>query len=245
MVERNGSEPSCTEAMEHSESPGGTNVTLQTLSIDKGYWRTTSDSTDILPCYNPDACTRGLTGSPGFCKSGLQRAMWVLSTGVATYHADLIFHDNGPMFVYRDIHRMVYLFWFIKAFNDEILKSDVSIPFVALDCADCSVCIDKYAKGTGFTCTKCFENIGGISTAVIVLVVSMAITFAAVKYLMSVEMGARQGIIARIIRRVPLQSVKIIIAAWQILTQVRSGVVQQDEARRPLDTFFPTRTKIF
>lgn len=57
--------------------------------------------------------------------------------------------------------------------------------------------------------------------AVIAMTVSMAIAFAAVKYLMSVEMEARPGVIARIIRRVPLQSVKTIIVTWQILTQVR------------------------
>lgn len=57
--------------------------------------------------------------------------------------------------------------------------------------------------------------------AVIIMAVSMAIAFAGVKYLMSVEMGARPGIIARVIRRVPLQSVKTVIVTWQILTQVR------------------------
>lgn len=94
------------------------------------------------------------------------------------------------------------------------------MPCAALDCVDCSVCIDNYVKGTGFTCTKCSENIWGIVAAVTTLVISVLIAFAAVKYVMSVEKSTRPGIIARIFRRVPLQSVKIVIVAWQILTQV-------------------------
>lgn len=89
-----------------------------------------------------------------------------------------------------------------------------------LDCVDCSVCTDNYVKGTGFTCTKCSENIWGIIAAVTTLVITVVIAFAAVKYVMSVENVTRPGFIARLFRRVPLQSVKIIIVAWQILTQV-------------------------
>ncbi|CAM9340915.1 unnamed protein product, partial [Hapterophycus canaliculatus] len=40
------------------------------LNIDKGYLRATNTSDIILACYNPDACSGGLTGSDGFCTSG-------------------------------------------------------------------------------------------------------------------------------------------------------------------------------
>lgn len=98
---------------------------------------------------------------------------------------------------------------------------------------DCSVCKDDYAKGPGFTCTKCTENVWGIIVATIFLALSAIITFAAVKYLLSVEIGARQGILARILRRVPLQSVKIIIVAWQILTQVRHYISSYYTVKTP------------
>ncbi|CAM9175464.1 unnamed protein product, partial [Hapterophycus canaliculatus] len=44
--------------------------TLETLSIDEGYWRATNDSDSILACYNPDACSGGQTGSDSFCAVG-------------------------------------------------------------------------------------------------------------------------------------------------------------------------------
>ncbi len=45
---------------------------------------------------------------------------------------------------------------------------------------------------------------------------------AAVSYLLSGESGARRrGVVERVGRYIPLQSLKILIVAWQILTQVR------------------------
>ena len=62
--------PTCLEAIEHSSSPGGNLVTLETLSIEAGYWRATNHSTAVLPCYNTDACVGGMTGSPDYCNEG-------------------------------------------------------------------------------------------------------------------------------------------------------------------------------
>ena len=61
--------PTCSEALEHSTSLGG-NVTMEMLSIDRGYWRATPTSTGVLPCYHADACLGGLTGSAGYCLEG-------------------------------------------------------------------------------------------------------------------------------------------------------------------------------
>lgn len=126
---------------------------------------------------------------------------------------------------HQEVYRVSYQFQ--RRLRCQLLACSFCLyPFLfALYCVDCSVCIDGYAKSTGFTCTKCDENVRGIAVATIFLVISMVIIFTAMKYLMSVGMGARRGIIARIIRRVPLQSVKIIIVAWQILTQVRHRLV--------------------
>ncbi|CAM9570296.1 unnamed protein product, partial [Ectocarpus sp. 6 AP-2014] len=40
------------------------------LSIAPRYWRATDTSDNILACYNPDACSGGVTGSERFCASG-------------------------------------------------------------------------------------------------------------------------------------------------------------------------------
>ncbi|CAM9692446.1 unnamed protein product, partial [Ectocarpus sp. 12 AP-2014] len=58
MIEEGEVTPTCEAPLEHTnaEEPG---LTLETLNIDGGYWRTTTDSDDILACYNPDACRGG------------------------------------------------------------------------------------------------------------------------------------------------------------------------------------------
>lgn len=59
--------PLCTDVMEYSNSSGGM-VTPEKLWIEPGYWRATETSTDILACYNGDACLGGVT--PGYCLNG-------------------------------------------------------------------------------------------------------------------------------------------------------------------------------
>jgi len=61
--------PTCVVPLEHTKAnqPG---LTLETLSIDGGYWRTTAESDNILACHNPDACSGGQTGTDSFCASG-------------------------------------------------------------------------------------------------------------------------------------------------------------------------------
>ena len=47
---------------------------------------------------------------------------------------------------------------------------------------------------------------------------------AVISYLMSGDMeGRRRGLVHRIARRVPLQTIKIIVVSWQILTQVETA----------------------
>ena len=93
----------------------------------------------------------------------------------------------------------------------------------SLRSADCAVCSDGYAPQLGFTCTKCLDAANGAVLASLVLV---AIAFAAVavaSYVMSGERpGKRRGVVERVARFVPLQSIKIVVVSWQILTQVRA-----------------------
>ena len=80
-------------------------------------------------------------------------------------------------------------------------------------------------EGSGFVCKKCSDNVWGARTAVVAAAVSVVVTFMAFRYIVSTErVGARRGIMSRMLRRVPLHSVKIIIVAWQILTQVSGGI---------------------
>ena len=91
-------------------------------------------------------------------------------------------------------------------------------------------------KGPGFTCTKCSENIWGIVSAVVAAVVTVVMAFVAIKYVTSADMGRGRGITSRLLRRVPHQSVKIIIVSWQVLTQVSYDI---DVVRiNMLNTFF-------
>lgn len=89
--------------------------------------------------------------------------------------------------------------------------------------ADCSVCSDGYSEQLGFVCSKCPEtNTGGIAIAVVLAVGVLIAAAAMISYVTSGEdgMGAGCGCTERVTRYIPLQSVKIVIATWQILTQV-------------------------
>lgn len=57
--------------MPNTGSDGGA-VTLDMITIDKGYWRATNSSKNILACYHADACLGGLTGTPGYCLEGYE-----------------------------------------------------------------------------------------------------------------------------------------------------------------------------
>lgn len=61
--------PRCKAELENSESAGG-NETLETLSINEGYWRATNTSEIVRECYNTDACAGGQTGNDEYCKDG-------------------------------------------------------------------------------------------------------------------------------------------------------------------------------
>lgn len=75
-----------------------------------------------------------------------------------------------------------------------------------------------------FTCTKCMDSRGGIAIMAVVAVLSLCAFIALFMHLVSGEKDdTRQGIIHRVTKRLPLQSIKIVVVVWQILTQVRDG----------------------
>lgn len=90
---------------------------------------------------------------------------------------------------------------------------------------DCSICSDGYAANFGSACDQCSDKAGGI-VLMVVLVVFVLIGAAAIaSYTMSRQLESGDcGTIKRLTLFVPLQSVKIVIVALQIVTQVRVGV---------------------
>ena len=84
------------------------------------------------------------------------------------------------------------------------------------------MCSKTYAASLGFSCNKCSDNAaGGIALAVAMAAVFLLAFVAFLSYMLSGEMeGVDQGIAARVTRFIPVQSVKIVIVVWQILTQV-------------------------
>lgn len=63
--------PLCTTTFAHAWSGGGA-TTIQEVMVDAGYWRATKDSTEVLPCYNVDACVGGITGDLKNCAMGYE-----------------------------------------------------------------------------------------------------------------------------------------------------------------------------
>ncbi|CAN0089674.1 unnamed protein product [Ectocarpus fasciculatus] len=70
-IERGNVAPMCEAPLWHT-SADNDGVTLETLHIDRGYWRATNESDNILACFNADACNGGQTGAHSFCASGYQ-----------------------------------------------------------------------------------------------------------------------------------------------------------------------------
>ena len=92
-----------------------------------------------------------------------------------------------------------------------------------VDQADCAICSDGYSASLGFTCNICSNSPGGIALAVIFALVSLVAMISMATYLLSAELerGAAKAFVERLLRRIPVQSVKVVIIAWQIVTQVR------------------------
>lgn len=88
---------------------------------------------------------------------------------------------------------------------------------------DCAICKESYTAGIGFTCSECPDSIGDVVLAAVLGVVALFTVVAVVSYVVSGGgVGGGNIVIGRLTQYVPLQSVKIIVVTWQILTQVRA-----------------------
>ena len=102
---------------------------------------------------------------------------------------------------------------------------DVSCPSACMLLLDCAVCIQGFAATLSYRCSECSgeTSVGPVVLAVFAVLVSFFVI-----YMISIE-GDRNtsSSIGRMKEAIPLQSFKIIIVSWQIVTQVRVS----DEAR--------------
>eukprot|EP00752_Nemacystus_decipiens_P008612 g7691.t1 len=91
----------------------------------------------------------------------------------------------------------------------------------------CAVCESGYASSLAHTCTRCSgsRRDGLVAAAVIVGTAALCVLVAFCAYLLSAETGERRrGCIHQSVSaKFPLQSLKIIIVVWQILTQFASA----------------------
>ena len=86
---------------------------------------------------------------------------------------------------------------------------------------DCSICSDGYAEGFKFVCNTCPDKGGAIVFAAVLTVFFVIGAAAVASYTMSIPLErSGRGAMERMARFIPLQSLKIVIVALQIVTQV-------------------------
>lgn len=85
---------------------------------------------------------------------------------------------------------------------------------------DCSICKEGFMTSLGFKCTKCLDREWRIVIAAVVLAVGTGAMFVVVLYQVSGKTRGN-GLVDGAVRLVPLNSLKILVVAWQIVTQVR------------------------
>ena len=90
--------------------------------------------------------------------------------------------------------------------------------------ADCAICSDGFSASLGFICKICSNSTGGIVVAIVFVLALLVAVVLAVSYLLSTELDRgtqRRARVERLMRCIPMQSVKAVIVTWQIVIQVR------------------------
>lgn len=90
---------------------------------------------------------------------------------------------------------------------------------------DCSVCSKGYGAPLAYTCRRC-SDVNVTLVAVALAIVLLAVVAAVWRMVFYQQGTAAGGIIGRLEAVLPLQSLKIIIVAWQIVIQVSLGFVR-------------------
>lgn len=74
-----------------------------------------------------------------------------------------------------------------------------------------------------YTCSKCSEG-EGIAFAVVALLVAVAAVVAVIFHLVSKHQEETNSRFVRLTKALPMQGLKTVVVAWQILTQVRAWI---------------------
>lgn len=85
--------------------------------------------------------------------------------------------------------------------------------------SDCSVCSANYTATLAFTCSQCSD--GKLAVVVVILAIAFLAALAFVWNMVAIHQeDATLGVAVRVQKVLPLQSIKIIVVVWQIVTQV-------------------------
>ena len=76
----------------------------------------------------------------------------------------------------------------------------------------------------GFTCNRCFNTTGGLILIIVFAFAVLVATIFVALYLLSEELdhgsGTKMKCFELLTRCIPVQSIKVVIVVWQIVTQV-------------------------
>lgn len=89
----------------------------------------------------------------------------------------------------------------------------------------CAVCAERYARGVGYTCSKCDVDRRNLTIGVALVLLGVAVVMGAMslRYLGSFAKEPASGWIqSRVERSTVSQGLKITIVSWQIVSQVRT-----------------------
>lgn len=89
-----------------------------------------------------------------------------------------------------------------------------------LPLADCSVCSEGFYTSIGYTCTECSGDTAGVFVALVAAVLLVVVSFVMLSTWLNHQGDAFKAKVAIWRRR--LLSLKTVIIAWQILTQVKA-----------------------
>ena len=107
--------------------------------------------------------------------------------------------------------------------HNERLDPPLAWPsFVIRTAVDCAVCSQGYGGTLSYHCSKCSEA-SSIVSSVCTFIIAGLLGLLFAYYMVSIE-GVRTPWVSfdRVKAVLPLQSVKIIVISWQIVTQVRT-----------------------
>lgn len=96
------------------------------------------------------------------------------------------------------------------------------------------MCSEGYAVSLVLTCSECSD--GNLAVVVVVLAIASLAVFALVRHMVSLEQeNITRSIFSRVEAVLPLQSIKIVVVAWQIVTQVNTpGITYCRDSRNTL-----------